>query len=227
NQSNTLHVNLGGGFFTDGTVSANLSAPSRSKTGFGTVALDADNDGSLDLVVANGHTDDQPWFNAPMAERPHFFRGLRGGRFELAGSGVSAYFSRSVVGRGVAAGDLDNDGRVDLVVVHRDSPVAILRNVSKRGHWLGLIVHGTKSARTPVGTSVICQAGGRSLVRSLTSGTSYLSSSDPRLWFGLGSACEVERIEVRWPSGEVQTFAALPGDVLFDLTEGGKPLRVQ
>jgi hypothetical protein len=227
NQSNTLHVNLGGGFFTDGTLSANLSAPSRSKTGFGTVALDADNDSSLDLFVANGHTDDQPWFNAPMAQQPQFFHGRRGGRFELAGAEVSPYFSRSVVGRGVAAGDLDNDGRVDLVVVHRDAPVAILRNVSQCGHWLGLNLHGTKSGRTAVGATVTCRAEGRSMVRWVTSGTSYLSSSDPRLSFGLGSACEIEKLEVRWPSGAVQSFSGLPGDRLYDLTEGGAPLRVR
>ena len=120
NQTNTLRLNLGGGLFADRTLAANLAAPSRSKTGFGTVALDVNNDGLLDLFVANGHTDDQPWLNTPMAQRPQLFLGRERGRFELAEPRRRAYFSHPVVGRGVAAGDLDNDGRVDLVVVHRD-----------------------------------------------------------------------------------------------------------
>ena len=220
NQSSSLRWNLGGCLFTDGTLAANLAAPSRSMTGFGTVALDVDNDGTLDLFVANGHTDDQPWFNTPMAQSPQLFLGRERGRFELAGSEVSPYFARPVVGRGVAAGDLDNDGRVDLVVVHRDAPAAVLHNDTRGGHWLGLRLVGTRSGRTPVGARVTCHAGGRSRVRWLTSGTSYLSSSDPRLWFGLGSALKAERLEVRWPSGAVQTWSDVAADRILELREG-------
>ena len=151
NQSSTLRWNLGGCLFTDATLAANLAAPSRSMTGFGTVALDVDNDGNLDLFVANGHTDDQPWLGTPMAQSPQLFLGREQGRFELAGPEVSPYFSRPVVGRGAAAGDLDNDGRVDLVVVHRDAAAAVLRNSTRGGHWLGLRLRGTRSGRTPVG----------------------------------------------------------------------------
>src|SRR5262245_57357323 len=199
NQSSTLRWNLGGGQFVDATLAANLAAPSRARTGFGTVALDVDNDGTLDLFVANGHTDDQPWFNTPMAQTPQLFLGWEHGRFELTGPEVSPYFARPVVGRGVAAGDLDNDGRVDLVVIHRDVPAALLNNRTRGGHWLGLHLQGTRSGRTPVGARVTCRAGGRTSVRWLTSGTSYLSASDPRIWFGIGSAPVVERLEVDWP----------------------------
>jgi tetratricopeptide (TPR) repeat protein len=219
NQSSTLRWNLGGGQFMDGTLAANLAAPSRSKTGFGAVALDVENNGTLDLFVANGHTDDQPWFNTPMAELAQLFLGREGGRFELAGSEVGPYFSRPVVGRGVAAGDLDNDGRVDVVVVHRDGPAALLHNVTRGGHWLGLRLRGAKSGRTPIGARVVCRAGGRSWTRWLTSGTSYLSASDPRLWFGLGSAAKIEQLEVRWPSGALQTWANLPADQILDIQE--------
>ena len=227
NQTSTLRWNLGGGLFTDGTLAANLAAPSRSQTGFGTVALDVDNDGTLDLFVANGHTDDQPWFNTPMAQTAQLFLGREHGRFELAGPEVSPYFSRPVVGRGVAAGDLDNDGRVDLVVVHRDAPAAVLRNGTRGGHWLGLRLRGTRSGRSPVGARVVCRAGGRSRVRWLTSGTSYLSSSDPRLWFGLGSAPKAEHLEVRWPSGTVQTWSDVAADRILDLREGDDQARVR
>jgi hypothetical protein len=128
-----------------------------------------------------------------------------------------------VVGRGVAAGDLDNDGRVDLVVVHRDAPAAVLRNVSRGGHWLGLRLRGTRSGRSPIGACVSCRAGGRSQVRWLTSGTSYLSASDSRLWFGLGPSPIAEHLEVRWPSGEVQSWSRLPADRILDIEEGGNP----
>ena len=223
-QTNTLRWNLGGGQFADGTLTANLAAPSRAKTGFGTVALDVDNDGILDLFVANGHTDDQPWVNIPMAQTPQLFLGRGHGRFELAGPEVSPYFAHPVVGRGVAAGDLDNDGRVDLVVVHRDAPAVLLHNRTPGGHWLGLRLRGTRSSRTPVGRSVVCRAGGRTTVRWLTSGTSYLSSSDPRLWFGLGSARRVDCLEVRWPSGTVQAWSDVPADRILHLREGDSPV---
>ncbi|HZW33109.1 MAG TPA: FG-GAP-like repeat-containing protein [Isosphaeraceae bacterium] len=220
NQANTLRWNLGGGQFVDATLAANLAAPSRSKTGFGTVALDVDNDGTLDLFVGNGHTDDQPWLNTPMAQAAQLFLGREHGRFTPAGTEVSPYFVHPVVGRGVAAGDLDNDGRVDLVVVHRDAPAAVLRNRTRGGHWLGLRLRGTRSGRTPVGARVVCRAGRRSAVRWVTSGTSYLSASDSRLWFGLGSARMVEHLEVRWPSGMVQAWSNLPADRILDLQEG-------
>jgi hypothetical protein len=224
NQTNTLRWNLGGGQFVDGTLEANLAAPSRARTGFGTVALDVDNDGNLDLFVANGHTDDQPWVNIPMAQTPQLFLGRGRGRFELADPEGSPYLARPAVGRGVAAGDLDNDGRVDLVVVHRDGPAALLYNRTSSGRWLGLRLFGTRSGRTPVGTRVACRAGGRSSVRWLISGTSYLSSSASRLWFGLGSARRVEHLEVHWPSGRVQAWSDLPADRILDLREGENPV---
>src|SRR5262249_36066969 len=160
----------------------------------------------------NGHTDDQPWFNTPMAQVPQLLLGREHGRFEPAGPEISNYFARPVVGRGVAAGDLDNDGPVDLVGVHRDVPVALLQNRSPGRHWLGRPVEGARPGRTPSGARVVCRAGGRSQVRWLTSGTSYLSSSDPRLWLGVGSARVVEQLEVRWPSGAVQAWSNLPVD---------------
>jgi enediyne biosynthesis protein E4 len=162
-----------------------------------------------------------------MAQTPQLFLGRENGRFELAGAEVSPYFSRPVVGRGVAAGDLDNDGRVDLVVVHRDTTAAVLRNDTRGGHWLGLRLRGTRSGRSPVGARVVCQAGGRSRVRSITSGTSYLSSSDPRLWFGLGSAPRADHLEVRWPSGAVQTWSDVAADRILEIREGDDQARVR
>ena len=142
-----------------------------------------------------------------------------------AGSEVSPYLDRPVVGRGVAAGDLDDDGREDLVVVHRDAPVALLRNTTPGvGHWFALDLRGTKSGRTPVGAKVTCRVGGQTLVRWVTGGTSYLSSSDRRLIFGLGPARTVARLEVRWPSGLIQSWSDPAIDGRFQLEEGGEPV---
>jgi hypothetical protein len=223
-QTSSMRWNVGGGLFVDATLAANLAAASRAKTGFGTVALDVDNDGILDLFVANGHTDDQPWFNVPMAQTPQLFLGREHGRFELAGSEASPYLVHPVVGRGVAAGDLDNDGRVDLVVVHRDAPAALLRNGTPGGHWLGIQLRGAKSGACPIGARVTCRTGGRTMTRWLTSGTSYLSSSDPRIHLGLGKDTKVEKLEVRWPSGAVQSWSDFAVDRNLFLQEGGKPV---
>jgi hypothetical protein len=125
----------------------------------------------------------------------------------------------------VAAGDLDNDGRVDLVVVHRDAPAALLWNRAKAGHWLGIRLRGTRSGKTPIGTRVSCRAGGRSLVRWLTSGTGYLSAHDPRLWFGLGKARTVDRLDVQWPSGHVQSWSDRDADRILVIEEGREEFR--
>ena len=218
NEGNTFLRNLGKGQFADLAAGSGLDGPSRPATGFGTVALDADNDGDLDLFVANGHVDDQPWIGQPMAQKPLWFAGRGKGRF-AASSGGSSYFDRRVVARGVAAGDLDNDGRVDLVVVHRDGPAALLHNIGPSGHWLGVDLVGSKGGRTPIGARVTCRAGGRTQVRWLTSGTSYLSASDGRLWFGLGSATTVDDLEVRWPDGSVEHRSGLMADRVIAIIE--------
>ena len=220
NELNTLLHNLGGGLFADATTSSGL-APSRSVTGFGAVALDGDNDGTLDLFVANGHVDDQPWLDQPMAQAPQWFEGVGSGRFELAKpEEVGPYFERRVVGRGVAVGDLDNDGLVDLVVVHRESPASLLRNTTPNpGHWLGVRLVGTESAATPVGAVVNCRAGGRTFHRRLISGSSYLAASDPRLHFGLGPAAVVDELEIRWPSGVIERRVDLPVDRYVTIVE--------
>jgi tetratricopeptide (TPR) repeat protein len=225
NESSTFFRNLGGGLFADATLGAGLDAPSRPKTGFGTAALDADADGRLDLFVANGHVDDRPWANSPMAQTALFFWGRNRGRFEVAAQTGSAYFARPVVGRGVAAGDLNNDGRVDLVVIHRDAPASLLWNGARTGHWLGILLRGTVSGKTPIGTQVTFRIGDRSLVRWLTSGTGYLSAHDPRLWFGLEGASSVDRIEIKWPSGRIQSWAGVAADRIVEVEEGRDSLR--
>jgi enediyne biosynthesis protein E4 len=224
NESSTFFHNLGGALFVDATLGAGLDAPSRPKTGFGTAALDADADGRLDLFVANGHVDDRPWANSRMAQSALFFWG-RDGRFIVADRPGDSYFARAIVGRGVAAGDLNNDGRVDLVVVHRDAPAALLYNEASAGHWLGLKLRGRRSGRTPIGTEISVRTKTVSIVRWLTSGTGYLSSHDPRFWVGLGRESAVERVDVKWPAGNVQTWQNLKTDRIFEIEEDRDEIR--
>jgi tetratricopeptide (TPR) repeat protein len=221
NESNTFLRNLGQGLFSDATLGAGLDAPSRPKTGFGDAALDVDNDGLLDLFVANGHVDDRPWANSPMAQAPLLFLGRGLGRFKVAGpESHSSYLARSVVGRAVACGDLNNDGRLDLVVVHRDALAVVLRNQTPGGHYLGVSLRGTRSGKTPIGAQVRCRAKTFSATRYVTSGTGYLSAHDPRVWFGLGGADRIESLEVRWPSGKFQSWRDLDVDRIVEIEEG-------
>ena len=221
NESSTFLKNLGNGLFQDATLGAGLDAPTRPKTGFGVAAFDADNDGILDLFQLCGHVDDRPWANSPMAQSPLLFRGKGRGRFEVLNHQTSAgYTSQVVVGRGLAAGDLDNDGRVDLVAIHRDSLAAVPRNKTSGGHWLGIWLRGTRSGKTPVGARVSCLTARGTVVRWVTGGTGYLSAHDPRVWFGLGALSRVERLEVRWPSGLLQAWENLDADRILEIEEG-------
>lgn len=226
NEASTLMRNLGGGLFDDITTAAGLDANGRTTTGFGAVALDLENDGRLDLFIANGHVDDRPWANHPMAQRPNLFRAGEKGRFALVPPEAAPYLGRTVVGRGAAAGDLDNDGRTDLVVVHRDAPVALLRNATPGpGHWLALrLVGGDRSGRTPVGARVTCRVGGRSTTRWLVTGTSYLAANDLRLAFGLGSHPVVDQLEIRWPDGTEQRWTGLAADRILEVQQGRDPV---
>ena len=224
NEASTLLRNLGDGLFGDVTSAAGLDADGRLATGFGAVALDVENDGRLDLFVANGHVDDRPWANHPMPQLPRLYRSKGRGRFELAPPSIGPYFARPVVGRGAAAGDLDDDGRVDLVVVHRDAPAAYLHNATAGGDWIGFRLVGGRSGKTPVGARVECRSEGRSTVRWLTSGTSYLASNDPRLFFGIGPAKVVDRVAIRWPSGAEQSFAGLDAGHVYEVREGSEAI---
>jgi tetratricopeptide (TPR) repeat protein len=226
NESSTFFQNLGQGLFHDATLGAGLDAPSRPRTGFGTAGLDADNDGILDLFATNGHVDDRPWANSPMAQTPLLFRGRGGGRFGVVfDADASSYLNRTVVGRGLACGDLDNDGRLDLVVVHRDAPAAVLMNRTHGGHWLGVMLRGTRSGRTPIGALVGCQGKRSTIWRQMTSGTGYLSNHDSRLWFGLGPEERVERLEVRWPQGLTQEWREVRTDQVVEIEEGRAEFR--
>jgi tetratricopeptide (TPR) repeat protein len=218
NEPNSFFRGHGGGVFVDEGLGANLATPSRSVTGFGVTGADLDSDGRLDLYITNGHVDDQPWVNSPMAQPPLVHRNLGSGRFSVENPGTNANWSQPVVGRGLATGDLDDDGSVDLVIVRRDGPAQVLRNTTPGGNWLRVRLRGARSADPPVGTKVTLRGPGLTSTRYVTSGTSYLSVHDSRILFGLGKLEEVD-LEVTWPSGEVTTLAGQAAKTTVELRE--------
>ncbi|MBI1347991.1 hypothetical protein GC163_17085 [bacterium] len=212
NESNTFYRQLDGGEFLDATRQAQLDTPSLKMLGFGTQFLDADRDGDLDLFVANGHIDDLTDTGIPLAMRPQFFGNDGQGCFvELASESVGSYFDREQLGRGAAIVDWNCDGLEDLVVSHLDTPAALLTNRSPEpGHAIRLNLKGTQSSRDAIGTTVTVETAGKTIMRQLSAGDGFQASNQRRLVIGLGSADTIDRLHVRWPSGNVSTLTAVP-----------------
>ncbi|WP_165233472.1 FG-GAP-like repeat-containing protein [Aquisphaera insulae] len=220
NESTTFFRNLGQGFFADETDSIGLAAPSRYRLGFGVSFLDADNDGWLDLITANGHVfDGRPQFPWKMPAQLLRNGGGRSPRLSDVSASSGEPFQVPRMGRGLAVGDLDNDGRMDVLVVSQGEPLAFLHNRSTGGHFLTIQLVGTTSNRDAVGARVTVHCEGRALEGWRIGGGSYQSSSDPRLHFGLGKAQAVEAMEVRWPSGRVDRCENLRADGGYLLRE--------
>jgi len=218
-ESTTFFRNLGGGMFADQTAAFGLAAPSRFLLGFGIAFLDADADGRLDLATGNGHVvDDRP--NFPYAMPAQLLLGGAGGRLTDASATAGPAWRVPRVARGLAVGDLDNDGRVDLLLTAQDGPLAYFHNRSEGGHSATFRLEGTASNRDGVGAVVTLTAGGRRQVIPRLGGGSFQSAADPRIRFGLGDRPRVESVEVRWPSGRVDRHRDLPGDAGYLLREG-------
>ena len=209
----TLYRNDGGASFTDVSYKVGLASPTVPFLSWGTAFLDYDNDGLLDLFVANGHVypqvDKQDW-GTTWAERPQLFRNLDGAKFQevppATGSGLAAV----VPARGAAFGDLFNDGHIDVVLNCMDSPPLLLRNVVKNtNHWLELkLVGNGKSPKDAIGAKVFLTAAGVRQRADVYSGASYSSSSDIRVHFGMGTASSIEALEIDWPDGVKQMVDA-------------------
>jgi hypothetical protein len=220
-ESTTLYHNLGKGLFADRTAAAGLAAPTRFMLGFGLAALDANNDGFLDLAEANGHVNDfRP--STPYQMPAQLLLGDGSGRLVDASDRAGAPWQFKRVGRGLAQADVDNDGKVDVLIVSDDTPLALLRNngAAAPGHFLTLALQGTRSNRDGVGARVEVTAGGQTRIDTRFGGGSYLSAGDPRLHFGLASATKADRVEVVWPSGRRDRYEELPADTGYRLVEG-------
>jgi hypothetical protein len=221
----TLYRNDGGGNFSDVSYQSGLGDPTIPFLAWGTGFLDFDNDGLLDLFIANGHVypgvDRQDW-GTTWAERPQLFRNLNGLKFQEVPPATGSGLADVIPARGAAFGDLFNDGHIDVVLNNIDSTPTLLRNVVKNGnHWLTLrLVGGLKSPRDAIGAKVFLTAGGVRQRADVFSGGSYGSSSDQRVHFGLGSATKVDRLEIQWPSGTKQELSAPEIDRIVSVEEG-------
>jgi tetratricopeptide (TPR) repeat protein len=226
NESTSFFRNLGQGFFGDQTAAIGLAAPSRYMLGFGIAFLDADNDGWLDLLTANGHVHDgRPQF--PWKMPAQLFRNEGAERLFLTDVSheSGAPFQVLRMARGLAAGDLDNDGRVDALLICQNEPLAFFHNRSEAGHFLTLRLEGSKSNRDAIGAHVAVACSGRVRVAQRVGGGSYQSAGDPRIHFGLGTATSVDWIEVRWPSGRRDQYPGVQADCGYLLVEGEKTAR--
>jgi enediyne biosynthesis protein E4 len=201
---------LGGGNFADASDAFGLPGPTRPVLGFGVVLADFDSDGRLDMLQANGHVLDRARLGRPFAMKPTLLHNVEG-RLVDAASTAGPWFARSILGRGVAVGDIDGDGRLDAVVNALGAPAALLRNVTTGGRSLSIELVGRRPAAIQaVGAKVRATIGGRTIVRGLAGGGSYLAASDRRVHLGLGEAERVDRLEVAWPSGRVEAWSDLP-----------------
>ena len=220
-----LYHNDGDGNFTDVSYHAGLGEITVPFLGFGDAFLDYDNDGWLDLLMADGHVypqaDKYAW-GTTWAQRPMLFHNLQGKRFEPVPPVEGTGLADVIAGRGMAVGDLFNDGKIDAVINVIDGHPVLLRNVNPdHNHWLELkLVGGPKSPRDAVGATVYLTANGIRQRGDVISGGSYLSSNDPRVHFGLGQATKVDAIEVHWPSGTVEHFTVPGVDRIVTLKEG-------
>jgi enediyne biosynthesis protein E4 len=218
-----LYRSAAAGQFDDVSLAAGVGAPSKTTLGFGCGFADLDLDGRLDLVVANGHIDDTVRNirgNVGYAQPPHLFVNLGKGKFQDVAGTQGGDFAAPRVGRGLAFGDFDRDGDVDILLTTNNGPAYLFRNDVQSGNKsLRLYLTGTKSNRDAIGAVVRVYHGGASQMRVVRSGSSYLSQSERALTFGVGRADQVDRVTVDWPSGTRQEFTKMPTKNAHQITE--------
>jgi enediyne biosynthesis protein E4 len=219
-----FYQNLGGGSFDDATLRSKIGYATYHMSGFGTRFMDYDNDGALDLFIANGHVlDNVQRYHADVqyAEPKQMFRNTGHGIFEDVSKQLGPDFELPRVSRGAAIGDFDNDGDLDILVNNNGQPPQLLRNDGgNSNHWLEIFLIGTKSNRDGVGARVKVSAGSRVLYDQRKGGMSYQSAQDPRLHFGLGQNTSVDAIEILWPSGSVTKLSNIKSDQILAIKEG-------
>jgi len=226
--TSSLYHNEGDGTFSWRITQAGLGFNTQY-LGWGTMFLDVDNDGWLDVLAVNGHVYpevDTSRLGSTYKEPRILYWNEGNGKFKDVSKQSGPGCIEPQSSRGMAIGDLWNDGRMSVVVNNISSRPSLFVNLAgNTNHWLGIRTVGTKSNRDGIGARVVVFSGGRKYVQEVRSGSSYLSSNDLRLHFGLGSEKSVDRIEVHWPSGLTESFAEPGVDRFITLAEGkGKPL---
>ena len=222
NQMLAFYHNERNGLFVDEAPHSEVGRASLLTLGFGCFFFDYDLDGWPDIYIANGHIEDaiervQP--RVRYAEPPHLFRNLSGGKFSEVTDAMGRAFAAPRVARGAAYGDINNDGALDVLVSTNGGPAALFKNTGATNHSLRIKLVGTKSNRDGFGTTVRVTNGSDAQTKMLTSGGSYLSSSELVLTFGLGDRAKADALEIRWPSGQIDHAANVPADQIITLKE--------
>ncbi|MFP6643734.1 MAG: CRTAC1 family protein [Candidatus Latescibacterota bacterium] len=223
-ETNTLYRNVGGATFLDETFNAGFGKSSIPYLSWGTQFFDVDNDGDRDAFIASGHleSDVEIYENTTFAQRNQLFLNDGSGRFEEIIPIQGSALDERQVSRGAAFGDYDDDGDIDILVANVSERPQLLRNDTVgAGHWLRLRLEGTRSNRSAIGARVTLKAGSQQASAEVATGGSYLSQSDLRLHFGLGSATVVDSVSVSWPSGVVQVLTHVAVDQQHVIREVG------
>ncbi len=222
---NTFYHNHEGAFFSDASFRTKTAAVSVRYVGWGTSFLDVDNDGWLDLFLVNGHVypqidQIQLEASAPYRQRRMLFHNRGDGTFEEVVGGPKHPLSLETVSRGTAVGDLDNDGRLDVVISDLDGAAQVLRNETRgAGHWLQIDLEGKGLNREAVGALIKIRVAKTTMIRPVRSGTGYLSQDDLRQHFGLGAAKRVDEIEVLWPDGSASKRKNVDADQILTIRQ--------
>jgi enediyne biosynthesis protein E4 len=222
NQMLALYHNERNGLFVDEAPQSDVGHASLLTLGFGCFFFDYDLDGWLDIYIANGHIEDaiervQP--RVRYAEPPHLFHNLGGGKFKEVTASAGASFATPRVARGAAYGDINNDGALDLLIATNGGPATLFRNTGTKNHSLRIKLIGAKSNRDGIGAIVRVSSGSDTQSQMLRSGSSYLSSSELILTFGLGSHSQADSIEIRWPSGQSDHLTNVAADQVVTIKE--------
>jgi len=221
----SLYRNKGDETFEDVAMPMGIGMATRSMSGWGAKFFDYDNDGSIDLLVANGAPDDkiEEIYSQLTYREPLLLFQNSGGVFKNVSAESGPVFRKSFPARGMAIGDFNNDGAIDVLVsTSNGAPVLLRNNKGRENHWLGLKLVGRKANLDAVGARISYQAGDLKASRMKVGGGSYLSSHDPRVVLGLGKRTKIDWLEIRWPqpSGAVSRFTNLPLDRYITIVEG-------
>lgn len=210
----SLYENMGNGIFSDKGVSSNISMAAAQFVGWSSSFIDYDNDGDVDIFKTNGA------LKHLYGQEDQMFQNEGGGKFRDVSLELGKYFSEEFVGRGACLGDYDNDGDLDIFIVNLNDHCIFLRNnKGNQNNWLTLKLTGTSSNRDGIGARVKLTAGGKTQTAQKKSTTGYLSQNDPRMHFGLDKSQIVDRIEITWPSGKVQTLENIKTNQILEVKE--------